>query len=87
MDIFILTFVIFILVIIGLATGVLLRGKVLKGSCGGISALGLEKACDCEEPCDNLKAKIARGEATAEELTRFNKGQDATENASFYEVK
>ncbi len=87
MNTFLLTFLIFVLVIIGLATGVILRGKALTGSCGGISALGLEKACDCEEPCDNLKAKIERGEASPEELARFENRQNAAKNAQFYEVK
>ncbi|EMH99384.1 hypothetical protein KPRYC492_20550 [Klebsiella pneumoniae RYC492] len=30
------------------------------GSCGGISALGLEKVCDCPEPCDARKKRLAR---------------------------
>ncbi len=38
--------------------------------------------CDCEEPCDNLKAKIADGTADPEEVARFNKNEP-----QFYEVK
>ncbi|MDG6897289.1 hypothetical protein A6A19_04595 [Actinobacillus delphinicola] len=81
MEVFILTFCIFILVIVGLAIGFIFKRRVLKGSCGGITALGMKKACDCEEPCDNLKEKVALGEISETELDRFKKGDQ------FYEVK
>lgn len=81
MQLFLVTFSIFVLVILGMSLGYIFNKKAIKGSCGGISALGLEKACDCEEPCDNLKSKVANGEVDASELERFNKHQQ------FYEVK
>ena len=80
MELFLITFGIFILVILGLSLGYIIKKKSITGSCGGITALGMKKVCDCEEPCDNLKDKIAKGEADPAELERFNKPQ-------FYEVK
>ena len=77
-----LTFGIFLLVIIGMAVGYIFSKRTIKGSCGGITALGMKKMCDCEEPCDNLKAKIADGTADPEEVARFNKDEP-----QFYEVK
>ncbi|MFT6926584.1 MAG: hypothetical protein ACJAZP_002200 [Psychromonas sp.] len=49
---FIITFFIFLLVIIGLALGVIFGRKSLQGSCGGLASVGIEKSCDCEKVCD-----------------------------------
>lgn len=64
METVLLTFGFFIAIVIAMSIGFIVKGKELKGSCGGISALGMDKMCDCEEPCDNLKSKIEKGEAT-----------------------
>ena len=42
LTVFIATFVIFALVILGMSLGYLVKRKSIQGSCGGISALGLE---------------------------------------------
>ncbi|VDZ71956.1 Protein of uncharacterised function (DUF539) [Atlantibacter hermannii] len=64
LTIFIASFAIFLLVIFGMSLGVLMKRKALQGSCGGISSLGMEKVCDCPEPCDaRKKASRARGPA------------------------
>lgn len=85
MELFFITFIIFILVIAGMAIGYIFRKKTIKGSCGGITALGMKKMCDCEEPCDNLQAKLAAGDedAKAEYEQKFAKKAEA----QFYEVK
>ncbi len=57
LTVFIATFVIFALVILGMSLGYLVKRKSIQGSCGGISALGLEKVCDCPEPCDARKKR------------------------------
>ncbi|WP_386689278.1 MULTISPECIES: (Na+)-NQR maturation NqrM [unclassified Lonepinella] len=80
MQVFLVTFGIFILVIFGMALGYIVKRKSIQGSCGGISSLGMKKVCDCDEPCDNLKDKVAKGEADPKELERFAK-------PAFYEVK
>lgn len=41
-----------------MAVGYIIKRKTISGSCGGISSLGLEKVCDCPEPCDKRKAKM-----------------------------
>ena len=60
LTVFIATFVIFALVILGMSLGYLVKRKSIQGSCGGISALGLEKVCDCPGPCDARKKRLAR---------------------------
>lgn len=49
---FIITFFIFLLVIIAMALGVIFGRKGLQGSCGGLASVGIEKSCDCEKGCD-----------------------------------
>jgi len=59
-SLFFATFVILELVILGMSLGYLVKRKSLQGSCGGIASLGLEKVCDCPEPCDARKKRLAR---------------------------
>ena len=46
MALFFITLLIVALVMAGMAIGVILRDKPIKGSCGGIGALGMDTACD-----------------------------------------
>ncbi len=48
---FIVTFVIFLLVVVAMAVGVIFGRKRLQGSCGGLSSVGIEKSCDCDTVC------------------------------------
>jgi hypothetical protein len=52
---FLATFVVFVLVIFGMSLGWIVKRKSIQGSCGGISSIGMEKVCDCPEPCDARK--------------------------------
>ncbi|MCJ8305133.1 (Na+)-NQR maturation NqrM [Shewanella sp.] len=45
MSIFIITFVIMAIAIIGMAIGVLLGRPAIKGSCGGLNQVGLAGSC------------------------------------------
>ena len=63
MQIFLATFFIVSLAIIGMAAGILISNKRLKGSCGGLSAVGIEKTCGCENPCDKRKEQMAAAAA------------------------
>lgn len=60
MKIFILTFGFFLLVIFGMAIGYILKRRSIKGSCGGIDAIGMEKVCDCDTPCARRRAEMAK---------------------------
>jgi len=60
MTTFLMTFGLFLVVMVAMAVGYLVKRKVITGSCGGISLLGMEKVCDCDEPCDRRKAKMAK---------------------------
>ena len=60
LTVFIATFAIFLLVIFGMSLGFIVKRKSIQGSCGGIAALGMEKVCNCPEPCDARKKRIER---------------------------
>lgn len=59
---FIATFVVFLLVVIAMAIGYIFNKKTIGGSCGGLASVGIEKSCDCDDPCDNRKKKNAEAE-------------------------
>lgn len=63
---FIVTFIVFLLVVVAMAVGYIFKQKTISGSCGGLASVGVEKECDCPEPCDNRKKKN-------QELARLNK--------------
>lgn len=60
LTVFLATFGIFVLVIFGMSLGYIVKRKSLQGSCGGISSLGIEKVCNCPEPCDARKKRMAK---------------------------
>ncbi len=62
MSTFILAFAFFLLIVAAMAIGYILQKKTIAGSCGGLGALGISKACDCPEPCDRKKARMEREE-------------------------
>lgn len=65
MQVFLITFGFFLLVVLGMALGYIFKRREIKGSCGGISALGMEKVCDCDNPCARRKAATAEQGETA----------------------
>lgn len=68
MSIFITTFIIMAIAIIGMAIGVILGRPAIKGSCGGLNQVGLAGSCsgacssDEKEICAIKKAALAERE-------------------------
>lgn len=58
MMIFAVTFALFAVVFLAMAIGYIIQRKRIRGSCGGLDALGIEKECDCPEPCDEHKMRL-----------------------------
>lgn len=52
MQIFLLTLVMLLVVFAAMSIGYLIKKKSIAGSCGGLGALGIDKACNCDNPCD-----------------------------------
>jgi hypothetical protein len=68
---FILAFAFFLLMVAAMAIGYILQKKTIAGSCGGLGALGISKACDCPEPCDRKKARMEREEARQKKIKEW----------------
>lgn len=58
-----LSIVILGLVIFGMALGVIIQNKPIKGSCGGMSALGIDTECEIcggsRAKCDEVRQELA----------------------------
>lgn len=65
MTTFIITFGAFMLITVAMAVGYIFQKKSIAGSCGGLGALGIDKACDCPEPCDKRRRREAKAEREA----------------------
>jgi hypothetical protein len=72
---FILAFVFFMVVVVAMAVGYIFQQKSISGSCGGLGALGIDKACDCPEPCDRKKARLEREQAREKKLAEWKQNQ------------
>jgi hypothetical protein len=63
MTVFFLTLSIMICVVVAMSVGVILGHKPIKGTCGGMSALGMDTACDIcgDDPkkCDEEQQRVA----------------------------
>lgn len=57
MSIFIITFVFFIVIFFAMAIGYIIQQKTLAGSCGGLGSVGIEKACNCDKPCEKRQER------------------------------
>jgi len=76
MEVMVLTFAVLLIVMVGMAVGVLMGGKPIAGSCGGMAALGMDTACDicggdpkkCEEEQENNAAASTKAEDLSYEV-------------------
>ncbi|MGO1296900.1 MAG: (Na+)-NQR maturation NqrM [Vibrio sp.] len=71
MNTFLITFGVFICVIAAMAVGVIFQKKVVRGSCGGLGAVGIDKVCNCPEPCDARKKREAKEAKRIENLAKW----------------
>ena len=55
MTTFLLTVGIFLVVILAMAIGWFVKRQTISGSCGGLANVGVNKECNCDEPCDEHK--------------------------------
>jgi hypothetical protein len=72
---FILAFVFFVVVVSAMAVGYIFQRKTISGSCGGLGALGISKACDCPEPCDRKKARLEKEQIRQKKLEEWKQNQ------------
>ena len=61
MQLFLFTFAALLIAFFGMALGVILSNKQLKGSCGGLSNIpGMKSDCSCASPCEKRKAQMKK---------------------------
>jgi len=74
---FLITFGVFLLVITAMAVGYIFQKKTVSGSCGGLGTVGIDKVCNCPEPCDARKRREAKAAARAAKLAEWDKDRIA----------
>ena len=52
LQMFLVTLGFLLIVFVAMSVGYWVKRKSIAGSCGGLGALGIEKACNCDNPCD-----------------------------------
>ena len=57
MTIFLLTLAFFLTVVVGMAVGYIFQQKSLAGSCGGLGSIGIDKECNCDNPCESRQER------------------------------
>lgn len=75
MNLFLITFCVFLLVMIAMAVGVIINNRAIKGSCGGLNDIeGLKGACDI---CEGKKL-CSRRKKLERQLQRQSLSQSST---------
>lgn len=67
MGTFLATLLLFGLAFAGLTLGLMFGRDPIRGSCGGLRKLGLERDCNCESPCPRRQRELERRAARGEE--------------------
>ena len=52
MAIFLITLGFFLVIVMAMAVGYIFQKKTLAGSCGGLASVGIDKSCNCDNPCE-----------------------------------
>ncbi len=73
--VFVLSFVVLLLIVVGMSVGVIFANKPIKGSCGGMSALGIDTECDI---CGGDPKKCEEENADPSDKKTENLSYDAT---------
>ena len=71
MSTFIVAFIILMLVGAGMAIGVIFGRQPIKGSCGGLGAVGVERACDCKDVCENKEPSATEESTDTAKVERY----------------
>lgn len=57
MAIFLITLVFFLVIFAAMAVGYIFQNKTLAGSCGGLASVGIDKSCNCDNPCEKRQER------------------------------
>jgi len=57
MVIFLITLCFFLVIVMAMAVGYIFQNKTLAGSCGGLANVGIDKSCNCDDPCEKRQER------------------------------
>ena len=57
MAIFLITLGFFLVIFAAMAVGYIFQNKTLAGSCGGLASVGIDKSCNCDNPCEKRQER------------------------------
>ena len=57
MMMFLITLGFFLVIVAAMAVGYIFQQKTLAGSCGGLASVGIDKECNCDNPCEKRKER------------------------------
>lgn len=57
MMIFFISLGFFLIIGMAMAIGYIVQNKTLAGSCGGLASVGIDKACNCDKPCEKRQER------------------------------
>ena len=77
MELFFVVLFLMIVLVAGMSIGVLMGRKPISGSCGGMSALGMEVACDI---CGGDKNKCDKEQSESSRAADASLAYDASSN-------
>lgn len=72
MTIFFITLALFLVVALGMAVGYIFQNKTLAGSCGGLASVGIDKACNCDKPCEKRQERERKAALEEEQISIKN---------------
>ena len=67
LNLFLASFVVISIAVLAMSVGVIVSGRRIKGSCGGLNSIeGLEGSCGiCDKPCEKRQRRMAQLQASA----------------------
>lgn len=57
MTLFLLTLGFFVVIALAMGVGYIFQQKALAGSCGGLGTIGIDKECNCDNPCEKRQER------------------------------
>ena len=57
MTLFLLTLGLFVVIALAMGVGYIFQQKSLAGSCDGLGSVGIDKACNCDKPCEKRQER------------------------------